>query len=83
MKNNFLYPVSVSGTTLLCDRDLIELIRQKGGDQLADFLANRLSSEKIKDHLSNARDCLAAVVEPLSDYLDSLDTAFDLVGDEE
>lgn len=46
MKNNFLYPVSVSGTTLLCDRDLIELVRQKGGDQLAEVLANRLSHEK-------------------------------------
>ena len=43
MKNNFLYPVSVSGTTILCDRDLIELVRKKGGDQLAEALVNRLS----------------------------------------
>lgn len=83
MKNNFLYPVSVSGTTLLCDKDLIELVRQKSGDQLADFLANRLSSEKIKDHLSDARARLAAMVEPMSNCLNSLDIALDLIGDEE
>lgn len=83
MKNNFLYPVSVSGTTLLCDRDLIELVRQKGGDQLAEVLANRLSHEKIKEHLLNAKDCIEAVYEYLDDYVDALDAALDLVGDEE
>lgn len=83
MKNNFLYPVSVSGTVIMGDRDLIELARQKGGDQLAEVLSNRLTSEKIKDQLSDARACLAAVVNPLSDCLNSLDAALDLVGDEE
>lgn len=56
MKDNFLYPVSVSGTTLLCDRDLIELVRQKGGDQLAEALVNRLSHEKINDALDLVGD---------------------------
>ena len=47
------------------------------------MLANRLSHEKIKEHLLNAKDCIEAVYEYLDDYVDALDAALDLVGDEE